>query len=334
MNNKSPLVSVIIPVYNVEEYIERSITCILSQTYGNVELILVNDGSSDNSLNVMERYSDRCVIINKENGGASTARNEGIRCANGKYLYFMDADDVISNNAIELLVHNMETHNSDMCCFRYKTIDSYGNETILGANYSYTYLNKQECIIKDALLVKNIKTAPWSRMYRTDIIKNNGIIFIDGIINEDSVFTDMLVPKLNVVTFINDVLYTIEQRGGSVSRTYNSRYITSYFNNYKIVKEYYNSMGLYNKYRNYIQCQYVTSVLFALVSIAFGVKNFTAFKELYSYLNSENFYNNSLLSNVKLKGYSYYLLSLLSYSPILFYLTMRSLKFIGVKRYC
>ena len=334
MRDNSPLVSVIIPVYNVEAYIERSINCILSQTYKNIELILVNDGSTDNSLEIMHKFSDCCLIIDKNNGGASTARNEGLKSASGKYLYFMDSDDIITDNAIELLVANMEAYNSDMCCFRYKTIGQDGKESLLGSNYSYTYLDNVDIIIKDALLVKNIKTAPWSRMYRTDVIKSNNIFFVNGIINEDSVFTDMLVPHLKVVTFINDVLYTIEQREGSVSRTYNPQYITSYFENYNIVEEYYKKIRLFDKYKKYILCQYVTSVLFALVSIAFGVKKYHTFKQLYSYLSYENFFNLSILSNVKLKGHSYYLLSLILYSPILFYFVMQILKFIGVKRYC
>ena len=104
-------ISVIIPIYNVEKYIRECIESILNQTFRNIEVIAVNDGSKDNSIKIVEEYlSDRRLkIINKENGGAPSARNIGMKTARGKYVYFIDSDDFIEKDVLEILYKNSES---------------------------------------------------------------------------------------------------------------------------------------------------------------------------------------------------------------------------------
>ncbi|HDT8036797.1 TPA: glycosyltransferase family 2 protein, partial [Enterococcus faecalis] len=111
------LVSVVIPVYNVEKYVEKCLDSVINQTYQNLEIIIVNDGSTDNSLSVCQKkkLSDsRIKLINKENGGLSSARNAGIECAQGEFICFIDSDDWIELDYIEVLLNGMENTNVDI----------------------------------------------------------------------------------------------------------------------------------------------------------------------------------------------------------------------------
>lgn len=108
MREYEPKISVIIPVYNVEKYIRQCLESVINQTYKNLEIIIVNDGTKDNSMKIVEEYlsDERIKIINKENGGLSSARNRGMEEATGEYIYFLDSDDWIELNTIEILVEN------------------------------------------------------------------------------------------------------------------------------------------------------------------------------------------------------------------------------------
>ena len=115
----APLVSIIVPIYNVEQYVNRCVDSILAQTYSNIEVILIDDGSTDKSRERISVYNNdpRCKVVYKDNGGASSARNVGISLASGEYIYFIDADDYIVESAIELLVDTMTRTRADFCCY-------------------------------------------------------------------------------------------------------------------------------------------------------------------------------------------------------------------------
>ncbi|MCI9379383.1 MAG: glycosyltransferase [Eubacterium sp.] len=119
---KSELVSFIIPVYNVQKYLSRCLESVLQQTYHNTEILLINDGSQDNSLAICEDYQkkdNRIQIINKENGGVSSARNTGLRIASGKYITFVDADDYVKEIYIETLITDMQKKRVDIAACGY-----------------------------------------------------------------------------------------------------------------------------------------------------------------------------------------------------------------------
>src|SRR5690625_237459 len=117
---KCELLSLIIPVYNVKEYLKECINSVLNQTYKNIEIIVINDGSTDKSLEILERYSlenKNITVISQKNLGQSVARNRGVQQATGKYIYFLDADDYILPEALEHLVEKMEENELDLCRF-------------------------------------------------------------------------------------------------------------------------------------------------------------------------------------------------------------------------
>ena len=127
---KNPKVSIIIPVYNAEKYLKICLTSCANQTYQNLEIITIDDGSTDNSLSILQDFTKKhpITIKQQQNSGGSAARNAGLKLATGKYIYFLDADDCLFPNSIELLVTAAENSNADIVIGNYQTIDHNGNK--------------------------------------------------------------------------------------------------------------------------------------------------------------------------------------------------------------
>lgn len=128
----NPLVSIIVPIYNVEQYIMRCLKSLLSQTYENIEIILVDDGSTDNCGELCDiihkKYPDKIIVVHKQNGGLSDARNIGLKIAKGSYIAFVDSDDFISNKMIEIMVSNLQKYNVDMVCVNFQ---EFSDDTLI-----------------------------------------------------------------------------------------------------------------------------------------------------------------------------------------------------------
>lgn len=128
-----PLVSVIIPVYNVENYLKECLDSVLNQTYKNIEVIVINDGSTDKSLHILEDYSSKfnnIKIIDQENSGQSVARNKGLENAKGKYIYFLDSDDYILPDTLKKLIKKLEMNNLDIIRFAARPFSENINKRI------------------------------------------------------------------------------------------------------------------------------------------------------------------------------------------------------------
>lgn len=194
------LVSVIIPVYNVEEFIEECLVSVLNQTLKDIEIICVNDGTPDNSMSIIEKYAatdNRIVIVNKENGGLSSARNAGMRVAIGKYIYFMDSDDYILEDTLEKLCAAAEEKNLDTVFF---DADSFfETEELKEAHKSYVEYYHRDYACKEVLpgqqflkaMVENDDWRPSAclQMNRREMLLENDIWFKEGIIHEDNLFS-------------------------------------------------------------------------------------------------------------------------------------------------
>lgn len=178
-------VSVIIPIYNVEDYLERCLLSIINQTYKNIQIILVNDGSTDQSGQICTRFSEkdaRITVIQKQNGGLSDARNYGLKAALGDYVTFIDSDDYVSKDYIEYLVSILEKKNADISVVGYKhfkgdTCDI--EEDVKEQLYCYNSKNALE----DLLYQKRISTSAWAKLYRRELF--NDIWFPKGKLYED-----------------------------------------------------------------------------------------------------------------------------------------------------
>ena len=183
----NPVVSVIIPVYNVQDYIEQCLASVLNQTYRELEVIMINDGSTDNSGILAKKIADsdvRCILITQKNGGLSNARNNGLARATGKYVYFLDSDDWIENNTFEILV------NSAVEKKRMLQVD-------------YGLLSGLDSLEKDLLISP---CWSWNKLYKRSFLVDNKLKFIDGLNYEDVPFTTTLSLTNPRIFYIPDYL--------------------------------------------------------------------------------------------------------------------------------
>ena len=198
-------VSVIIPIYNGEKYFADCIQSILDQSFTNIEIIVINDGSTDGSLSLIKRYAQndsRIVVINQKNKGVSAARNAGLSKARGDYIMFVDADDYIARkDALELLIDfAKENGNPDVVCFR-RVGDTRGRKAPSG----YSKLN--DSIIGRMIVDETINTL-WDKLYKKSIIKENSIKFPVGIrMAEDLLFNVQYFCEAKTIGFFDEELY-------------------------------------------------------------------------------------------------------------------------------
>lgn len=156
------LVSIIVPVYNVENYIFKCLSSIINQSYKNLEILIVDDGSEDNSINIAKELIDgRCVILKKENGGLSSARNYGLKRATGSYIMFVDSDDWLEKNAIELLLTNIKKNNADIV--QGEAIYFYENHKKID-ELAYGLIENDKLI--EYFRQTQIKTYVWNKLYK------------------------------------------------------------------------------------------------------------------------------------------------------------------------
>ena len=179
MKNK---ISIIIPVYNVENYLKRCIDSILNQTITNFEVIAINDGSTDNSLKILKEYAlldKRIKVINKKNEGVSVARNIGINNSKGQYITFVDADDYLEKNALEIMLNIIKKENVDIVrTTYYRIIDNNKSyETKNNYNGLYKLNKKHRNNIIDSILKQNLKSYLWLLLIKKELIIKNNIYF-------------------------------------------------------------------------------------------------------------------------------------------------------------
>lgn len=221
------LISVILPIYNVEKYLEKCLDSILKQTYSNLEIILVDDGSKDRSPDICDEYKlidQRIVVIHKQNGGLSDARNAGIQVANGKYLVFVDSDDYVKNNMIERLYHKLIEDNSDMVICNYVEVDENGSDTQSTKYYDgvETVLNEEKFWEQYYSYQIGYYIVAWNKMYKRELFLNER--YDIGKIHEDEYICHRIVSKCKKISCINDKLYFYVQRKGSImQQTYSNK---------------------------------------------------------------------------------------------------------------
>ena len=167
---KNDLISIIIPVYKVEKYLEKCIESVLKQTYTNLQIILVDDGSPDNCGKICDEYAkkdSRIEVIHKANGGLSDARNVGISKAKGRYIGFVDSDDYIKEDMYEILLNLIKKYDADVSiCNLYDVID--GNECIRNKENGIREYSRLD-ILKEVLLDKNIQSYAWNKLYEKEL---------------------------------------------------------------------------------------------------------------------------------------------------------------------
>ena len=210
-------ISVIIPVYNVEKYIRQCLESVINQTYKNLEIIIVNDGTKDNSMKIVEEYlsDERIKIIDKENGGLSSARNKGLEHATGDYILFVDSDDWIKENLCETCMKNQK--NEDIIAYNYIEYDEITKEMKENIIQEEVISNGNKN--KKGYLLYEFPYAPWAKLYNYNYLKKKELKFLE-IIYEDVFWGMEVLFSTNNFIFLNESLYYYRKnREGSITNT-------------------------------------------------------------------------------------------------------------------
>lgn len=221
MNQNKVLVSIIIPVYNTEDYLEECLDSLINQTLKNIEIICINDGSTDNSFQIIEDYSQdsRVKIINKKNEGQSIARNKGVKEASGEYIAFVDSDDYIDLNAYEVMYKFAKKHDNEMVLCDVERFNSIKNwraklhRVSIPKNEKITSTN----IFEMPTLIYD--TGPWNKLIKKSFWDENGFSFMDGRLYEDLLLSSQLHCAAKSVGIIPQVKYYWRSREGENKST-------------------------------------------------------------------------------------------------------------------
>ncbi len=232
-----PLISVIVPVYNTGPYLQEALQSILSQNVSDMEIICVNDGSTDDSLSILERMADndpRIRIYSQQNQGQSVARNTGMLHATGRYIYFMDSDDILKENCFEHCIHAMESMSYDFIFFDGDILCEEGLPSICW-NYHRTQPYEENKPYNGAQLMHTLlntythRAVPWLLFIRHEYIKRIGLTFYPGIIHEDELYTTLLTIQAERVGCMkqNYVMHRVRANSTMTTR-YSLRNVNCY----------------------------------------------------------------------------------------------------------
>lgn len=215
-------VSVIVPVYNVEEYIDRSIKSIINQSYGNIEIILIDDGSTDRSGIICDAYAtcdDRIIVLHKANGGQGSARNMGLCVCTGQYIMFLDSDDYLELDCIQELVNRIESGNFDISVCNYYFVTEEGNVISRFTDTSDSIFNGYE-VIEHMWNDEIINIAPWAKLYKRYLWEN---FRFEECYCEDSATMYKLYKKEMNICFTSRPLVNYVMRSSSDVRSFSEK---------------------------------------------------------------------------------------------------------------
>ncbi|WP_105128767.1 glycosyltransferase [Streptococcus suis] len=227
---KEELVSVIVPVYNVEKYLSQCLDSIIHQTYKNLEIILVNDGSTDGSGKICDDYAakdGRIKVIHQENGGLSDARNKGLDLMTGQFVTFVDSDDYLENNCIHTLYTYACTCKTDISIGKFIEFEENTSQFLfhnhLNNGNKIEFLTGDQCLERHHKYFLSIFVTAWAKLYRTSLFNDSNpckkIRYPLGVLHEDQYTTHKLFFKSNKIVFVNDYLYVYRVRENSITNT-------------------------------------------------------------------------------------------------------------------
>ena len=250
MSQEKALISIIIPVYKVEKYLEKCIQSVINQTYENLQIILVDDGSPDNCGKICDEYAKkdhRIEVIHKSNGGLSDARNKGLEIAKGEYIGFVDSDDYIEADMYEVLYNLLKQYNADVSICNFYTV-AQGKISIKNADKGINEYNRIE-ILKEILLDKNIQSYAWNKLYKKELFDE--IKYPIGKKYEDIGTTFYLLEKCNKVVVTGKSEYYYINRQDSIVNNVTESTITDYIElimqRYDYIEENIKELSSYNK---------------------------------------------------------------------------------------
>ena len=266
-NSHRDLISIVIPVFNVEKYLKRCLDSLLSQTYSNIEIILTNNGSTDASGIICEEYKNkdsRVKVIHQDNGGPSEARNAGIDIANGKYIAFVDSDDWVSRFYVENLYNALVKTNADISVSKFELVrgDNAPATSPSGIPLHLECISGAECLQR-ILLQKGMETSAPGRLYKLKAVDK--VRFPEGKIYEDIMFSAIIVSNANRIAVIDNVDYYYFQRTGSISNQTFSSARMDCINNSRMLVDYVSEN--YPEYFKDVICWYFSGLCSTFLKI-------------------------------------------------------------------
>lgn len=296
-------ISIIVPVYNVELYIRECLDSIVNQTYKNIEIIVVNDGSTDRSKKIVDLYQSlsNVIIINQDNAGLSNARNVGFSSSTGEYVLFLDSDDMLaSENLIEQAVAVLLREKLDVLIFDYCIWDDK-SDTIFKHDPKFEMnISKGRCLYDNSISTNKLTSVVWNKLVRSDLLLEKGIKFIDGLVFEDMVYTPHLLYESDRVMYLPVVGIMYRQRTGSIMST--TGLSLDRIMNYLKVAEYLYELGI--KYNSIVL---VNQAAYSIVlSIQNSVKLSKEDKRIFMKILDDSIIKTIIKRSSKLKYKLYY----------------------------
>lgn len=261
-----PLVSIIVPVYNTERYLNKCIESLVKQTYQKIEIILVNDGSTDNSALICEesaKKDKRIIIIHKDNEGLSSARNAGISLCSGDYLCFVDSDDWLEFNAIEETLNKALITSSDIVFYgyfkeyeiNYKKVELFDNDILFTGDLKRNLHRRMVGLLREELSLTT-KTdsycSAWGKLYRKSLISDYKIDFISEreVGSEDVIFNIEMFYKAKNVYYLNKCFYHYRQTNeNALTKTHGATLFPRFLNLFTYIENFINANCLDNDYK-------------------------------------------------------------------------------------
>jgi len=226
-------ISIIIPVYNVEKYLEQCLNSVVNQTLKDIEIICVNDGSTDNSKDILNEYAEkdsRIVIIDKKNAGLGAARNTGMEHVNGEYILFLDSDDWMDLEACESLYNYTLSHDSDLMIFKIRPYDENTNEFFKRKDYELSAVKNffNESNVNYKMLKNSIfkfSVVAYSKFYKKSFLDKFSMKFPEGLIFEDNPFFYDVILKADKIKFLDEYYVYRRFRDGSIITSCDKRFL-------------------------------------------------------------------------------------------------------------
>ena len=265
-------VSVIVPVYNVEKYLRKCIDSIVNQTLEDIEIICINDGSTDSSLDILQSYAKndtRIKVISQENNGLGFARNVGLKHATGDYIYFMDSDDYIELNALELAYNNIVSNSADMLIFKYIfcrtdsrfTVERFEIDKLFpDVDFNNFTVNYES--IKNQVLFGS--SPPWNKLFKRDFLNEyEDLVFPVGIAYEDLIFHVKTLLRASKISILPEYLYYYKKDNSS-SISNNAKNHMEIYKNIDMIKEFLIEEGFMEEFKLHFDTLKIEQIMYHL----------------------------------------------------------------------
>lgn len=288
-------VSVIVPVFDAEPYLRGCIHSILDQSYGNIELVLVNDGSTDSSLQICRDFAaanSNIIVVDKTNTGQADSRFVGFAHSTGSYIYCVDSDDSVHPDAVEVLVRGLEDSGSDIYCCRYRLVDDAGKELRVAGRYSVETMTGRNDIVNDALRAVNVKPSLCLKICRRRLWNEACNPLLRTIrFNEDYPLTVMLSLHARRVGFTNRVLYNVLQRPGSVSRIPRPDMVRAHELCFQLLSSAISEAGIGAEGQSSLAVGYAKNMFNSLLIAARNTNSYSEFSKIYRSIAPDSIYH-------------------------------------------